>query len=41
MKIKEKQNIAKKWFRDLQNVICKNIEELEKKYGSKKKFRKN
>ena len=31
MKIKEKQRLTKKWFKDLQNLICKNIEDLEKK----------
>ena len=41
MKIKKKQNLAKKWFIDLQNIICNNIEELEKDYGSKIKFKKN
>ena len=41
MKIKEKQKLTKKWFKDLQNLICKNIEDLEKKYGSRKKFKKN
>tara|TARA_Y100000590_G_scaffold330494_1_gene375460 strand:+ start:534 stop:1343 length:810 start_codon:yes stop_codon:yes gene_type:complete len=40
MKIKKKQQIVKKWFSSLQNIICKNIEELEKDYGSKKKFKK-
>ncbi len=32
MKITKKQNITKKWFKKLQNIICKNIEEIEKKY---------
>jgi len=41
MKIKTKQEISKKWFIKLQGLICKNIEELEKIYGSTKKFRKN
>ena len=41
MKIKKKQQIAKKWFSKLQKLICKNIEELEKIYGSNKKFKKN
>ena len=41
MKIKEKQKITKKWFRELQNIMCVNIELLEKKYGSKKKFKIN
>ena len=41
MKIKKKQKLAKKWFLELQNIICKSVEELEKEYGSKKKFKKN
>jgi len=41
MKIKTKQQLAKKWFMDLQNIICNNVERLEKEYGSKKKFKKN
>ena len=40
MKIKKKQQIAKKWFLELQKLICYNIEELEKIYGSNKKFKK-
>ena len=41
MKIKKKQEITKKWFLKLQKLICKNIEELEKIYGSNIKFKKN
>jgi len=41
MKIKKKQQIVKKWFFELQKLICNNIEELEKAYGSNKKFKKN
>ena len=41
MKIKKKQALTKKWFIKLQNIICKNIELLEKEYGSNKKFKKN
>jgi len=41
MKIKKKQKLAKEWFINLQNIICNNIEQLEKKYGSNKKFKKN
>ena len=41
MKIKKKQKVAKKWFVTLQNIICNNIEKLEKEYGSDKKFKKN
>ncbi len=40
MKIKEKQNLAKKWFINLQNIITNNIEELEEEFGSKTKFKK-
>ena len=40
MKIKEKQKLAKEWFIKLQNIICENIELLEKEYGSNKKFKK-
>ena len=41
MKIKIKQKIAKKWFIELQNIICHNIEAIEKEYGSNIKFKKN
>ena len=41
MNVKKKQKIVKKWFIELQNLICDNIEDLEKEYGSKKKFKKN
>ena len=41
MNIKKKQKIVKKWFIELQNLICDSIEELEKEYGSDKKFKKN
>ena len=41
MKIKKKRIIAKKWFIELQNLICNNVEELEKEYGTNKKFKKN
>ena len=30
MKIKKKQEIVKNWFLELQNIVCKNIEQLEK-----------
>ena len=40
MKIKKKQDLVKKWFIKLQNIICENIELLEKEYGSNKKFKK-
>ena len=41
MKINKKKELSKKWFKELQNIICNNIEQLEKKYGSNKKFKKN
>ena len=39
MKIKEKQKLTKEWFVKLQNIICNNVEQLEKEYGSKIKFK--
>ena len=41
MKIKKKQKLTKEWFVNLQNIICNNIEQLEKEYGSNIKFKKN
>ena len=41
MKIDKKKKLAKEWFIDLQEVICKTVEEIEKDYGSKTKFKKN
>jgi coproporphyrinogen III oxidase len=41
MNIKIKKKLAKEWFKDLQNIICNNLERLEKKYGSRAKFKKN
>jgi len=41
MKIKNKQKITKEWFIKLQNIICNNIEQLEKNFGSSIKFKKN
>ena len=41
MKIKEKQRLAKGWFIKLQNIICSDVELLEKKHGSNCKFKKN
>ena len=29
MKIDLKQELAKQWFKNLQDIICKNIEEIE------------
>ena len=40
MKIETKKALTKKWFINLQNIICDNIEKLEKEYGSKAKFKK-
>ena len=41
MKVKTKKKLTKEWFVKLQNIICKNIEQLEKEYGSNTKFKKN
>ena len=29
MKLNLKQELAKQWFKNLQDIICKNIEEIE------------
>ena len=34
MKISKKKKLTKEWFIKLQNIICNNIEQLEKEYGS-------
>jgi len=41
MKIEIRKKLAKKWFLNLQNMICNSIEKLEKEYGSNKTFKKN
>ena len=41
MKIETKKKLAKEWFIKLQNIICDNVEQLEKEYGSNIKFKKN
>ena len=41
MKTREKQKLAKEWFKELQNIICSNLERLEQEYGSNVKFKKN
>ena len=43
MKIKLKQELTKQWFKNLQEIICKNIEELEKNkiFFKSKKWLKN
>ena len=41
MNIKKKQKLTKDWFIKLQNIICDNIEKLEKEHNSKAKFKKN
>ncbi len=41
MNLKKRQNKVKKWFIELQDLICKNIEELEKEHKSNKKFKKH
>ena len=41
MKIQKRKRLAKEWFVNLQNIICKNIEQIEKDFGSNAKFKKN
>ena len=41
MKIEKKQKLTKEWFVKLQNIICNSVEQLEKEYGSNRKFNKN
>ena len=41
MNISKKQKITKKWFIELQKLICSNIENLERSFGSNKKFKIN
>jgi len=41
MKIKKKRKLTKEWFIKLQNIICDDVEQLEKEYGSNIKFKKN
>jgi len=41
MKIEIKKKLTKEWFAKLQNIICDNVEQLEKEYGSNIKFKKN
>ena len=41
MKIEKKQKLTKEWFVKLQNIICANIERIEKEHGSNAKFKKN
>ena len=40
MKIKKKQKVAKKWFIELQNIICASIEQLEKNMALIKNLKK-
>ena len=40
MKIKKKQKLAKEWFISLQNIICNNIEQLEKNMALTKNLKK-
>ena len=37
MNIEIKKNLAKNWFVVLRDIICYEIEELEKEFGTKKK----
>ena len=41
MDIDLKKKISKKWFIQLQNMLCNSIEELEKEFGSNTKFTTN
>ena len=41
MKIEERKKLTRDWFLKLQNKICNTIEQLEKRSGSKIKFKKN
>ena len=41
MEISKKQKLVKKWFVQLQNIICSSIEKLENDCGSKIRFKKN
>ena len=41
MKIETKKKLTKEWFIKLQNIICNNVEQLEKEYGSNIKFKRN
>ena len=36
-----KKKITKAWFKELQNLICDTVHELEKENGSKAKFKAN
>ena len=37
----DKKKITKAWFKELQNLICDTVHELEKENGSKAKFKAN
>ena len=39
MNTKTKKNLAKNWFILLRDIICYEIEELEKEFGDKKKIK--
>ena len=41
MKIETKKKLAKEWFLWLQNTICNSVEQLERRRGSRIKFKKN
>ena len=41
MKIETKKKLTKEWFIKLQNIICNNVEQLEKEFGSNIKFKRN
>jgi len=40
MKLKQKKKLAREWFVKLRDIICYNIEQLEREYGSDAKFKK-
>jgi len=41
MKLEIKKKLVKEWFQELQNTICNNVEQFEKKNDSKFKFKKH
>ena len=41
MKVEKKKKLTREWFLKLQNIICNTIEQLEERYGSRIKFKKN
>ena len=39
--MKKEQKFCKEWFKELHNIICKSITDIEKDFGSRTKFKKN